>query len=273
MFITVLVLMRILGKRQPSKTTPFGFVVYVVIAITAALVSANIIRIVPFGLLILAVWGLTPIGLDFLAMKSKRFHDILLGKETILIKQGKIMEEHLMQVRMSGEELLRELRSKNVFNLADVEFAVMETTGDLNVMVKSDKKPLTARDLGERVGPQAEPQTVIMDGNIMDEPLTAQGLNRQWLKTQLDRKGISVDNVFIGQIDSSGDLYVDLFDDAIQLPESKTKEILFASLEKAHADLMGYALETEDMQARAMYETNAERLRRVITGLEPHLLR
>ena len=73
-------------------------------------------------------------------MKSKTIYDLINGKETILVKEGKVMEDNLSQVRFSGEDLLREMRSKNAFNLADVEFAVMESTGDINVVLKSDKK-------------------------------------------------------------------------------------------------------------------------------------
>ena len=99
------------------------------------------------------------------------------------------MEDNLFRARLSGEELLRELRSKNAFNLSDVEFAVMETTGDIIVLLKSDRKPVTPHDLEQKVAPQTEPQTVILDGNMLDEPLANMGLNREWLKMQLEKLG------------------------------------------------------------------------------------
>ena len=89
------------------------------------------------------------------------------------------MEENLKRARMTGEELLRELRRKNIFNLSDVEFALLETTGEINAMLKSDKVPVTPRHLEWQVAPQSEPQTVIADGNILDQPLANIGLNRQ----------------------------------------------------------------------------------------------
>ncbi|MGE5549186.1 MAG: DUF421 domain-containing protein [Bacteroidota bacterium] len=273
LFFILLVLIRLLGKRQPSRMTPFNFVVYVFIAVTAALTALNLIRSFVFGLIAVGVWGLIPIGLESLSIKSKWLHDLVGGRETILIKQGKIMEENLLQLRLTGEDLLRELRSKNVFNLADVEFAVMENTGDVSVLLKSDKKPVTPRDLERKVAPQAEPQTVILDGNMLDEPLANLGLNREWLKTKLERMGLSLDNVYLGQVDSAGDLYVDLFDDAIHLPRPKLKEMLYASLEKAQADLAKFSLETQDEGAKAMYAGNADKLGAVLNKLRPHLLR
>lgn len=273
LFFLTLVLVRLLGKRSISRLTPFNFVSYIVIAVLAALISANIITNFAFGLITLLVWVLFPIALDYLSMKSKRIHDLINGKETVLIKHGKVMEESLLKARLTGEELLRELRNKNAFNLADVEFAVMETTGDINIYLKSDKKPVTAHDLGITVAPQAEPQTIILDGNILNEPLSSLGLNKEWLGIQLENTGVSLDNVFIGQVDSSGDLYLDLFDDAIELPQPKVKELLNANLEKSQADLLSFALETEDENAKAMYSKNAERLKQLMDRLKPYLLR
>lgn len=272
LFFLALALTRIIGKKQLTKITPFYFIVYSVVAILSALISANIIKNLVFGFIALAVWALLPLVLDYMSLKSKTLHDWIHGRETILIKQGKIMEENLKQVRLTGEELLRDLRSKNVFNLADVEFAVLESTGEINVLLKSDKKPVTARDLERKIGPQSEPQTVILDGNILDEPLSTMGLNRSWLNKQLESMGLSLDNIFIGQIDSSGDLYVDLFNDSVQLPQPKVKEMLYANLEKTQADLLGYALQTEDTKAKAMYSNNADKLEKTIQKLKPYLL-
>lgn len=273
LFILVVVVARILGKRNLTRVPPYKFISYHAIAIIAALISVNVIKEVAFGLIALGVWVLFPIVLDYLSLKSKRFHDLINGKETVLIKHGKIMEESLMQTRLTGEELLRELRSKNAFNLADVEFAVMETTGEMNVFLKSDKKPVTAHDLGVKTAPQAEPQTIILDGNVLNEPLASLGLNKEWLRIQLENLGVSLDNVFLGQVDSSGDLYVDLFDDAIELPQPKVKEMIYANMEKAQASLTTFALETNDNNAKAMYKKNAQKLKQLMDKLNPYLLR
>ncbi len=273
LFFLVLILVRIMGKRQIARMTPFHFVSYSVIAILAALISANIIKNIVFGFISLGVWVLFSIALDYLSLRSKLIHDLVNGRETILVKQGKVMEESLKQLRFTGEELLKELRFKNVFNLADVEFAVMESTGEMNVLLKSDKKPVTPYDLGEKVSPRSAPQTVILDGNIIDESLSTMGLNQRWLNTQLEGIGVSLDNVFIGQVDSSGDLYIDLFDDSIQIPEPKVKEMLYANLEKSQADLLSFSLETENKQAKSMYAADAGKLQKILEKLEPYLLR
>jgi len=260
-------------KKSLSNATPFDFISYMIVAIIITLISLNVIPNIYFGLITLAVWAVTPIILDYAAMKSKWLYNIINGKERVLIKDGKVMEDNLSKERMTGQEFIQALRSKKAFNLADVEFAVMETTGDINVSLKADKKPITSYDLGQKVAPKTEPQTVILDGNMLNEGLTNIGLNQGWLRTQLENKGVDLENVFIGQVDSSGDLYLDLFDDMIQVPKTQIKEMLYASIQKSQADLMSFYLETENKAAKAMYLKNSEKLKKVMEKLEPYLLR
>ncbi|KPU46000.1 hypothetical protein OXPF_04800 [Oxobacter pfennigii] len=271
LFLIVLFFTRIMGKGSLSRMSPFKLINLTVMAIIASFLSLKLTTLT-FGSIALSVWVLLTIALEYLSIKSKWVHDLVFGKETVLIKQGKVMEENLLQVRLTGEELLRELRSKNAFNLADVEFAVMETTGEISVLLKSDKKPITPHDFGQKVAPQSESQTVILDGNILDEPLSNMGLNRRWLITQLSGLGIALENVFIGQVDSSGDLYVDLFDDSIQTPQPKVKELLYANLERTHADLLKFALQTENAEAKDVYSKDAAKLDAVLNKLKPYLL-
>lgn len=273
LFFLALLLTRFMKKKTLSNATPFDFISYAVIAIIITLISLNIITNIYFGLITLAVWAMIPIILDYASMKSQWIYNIINGKERVLIKNGKVMEDNLSKERITGQEFLQTLRSKKTFNLADVEFAVMETTGDINVSLKADKKPVTSYDLGKKVASKTEPQTVILDGNMLNEGLTNSGLNQGWLRTELENKGVALENVFIGQVDSSGDLYVDLFDDMIQVPKTQIKEMLYASLQKSQSDLMSFSLDTDNKVAKAMYLKNAENLKRVLQKLEPYLLR
>ncbi len=273
LFIATLFLVRLLGKKNISTSTPFTFVSYVVIGIIIALMSTNVITNIPLGLVALAVWFVFPLLIDLASIKSKGFHDLVHGRETVLIKHGKIMEENLLQTRLTGEELLRELRKKNAFNLADVEFATLESTGDINVLMKSENTPITPSHLGVKVNPQTEPQTVILDGVCLNESLASVGLTPHWLKKELETMEVSIDNVFIGQVNSYGELYVDLFDDAPKLPENNVRELLYANLEQCYADLLKYSLETQNIEAKAMYSKNSDRLKNMVQNLERYLLK
>ncbi len=273
LFFLSLVITKYMKKKTLARSTPFEFITYAVIAIIISLISLNIVKNIYFGLITLAVWALIPLILDYASMKSKSIYNIIHGKERVLVKNGKIMEDNLSKERITGQEFLEQMRSKNAFNLADVEFAVMETNGDINVNLKADKKPVTSYDLGKKVAPKAEPQTVILDGNILNEGLINAGLNHGWLTTQLKTKGVTLENIFLGQVDSSGDLYVDLFDDMIQVPKTQVKEMLYTSIRQSQADLMSFSLDCDDEAAKNMYSESAKKLNKILHKLEPYLLR
>lgn len=273
LFILCLTLVKIIGTGSLSKITPFKLISYIIISVIMSLILLGLIPNIVLGFVALAVWISLFLSLDYLSIKSKWFHDFIIGKETVLIAKGKVLEENLLAVRYTGDELLRELRSKNAFNLADVEFAVMESTGEINVLLKSDKCPVTPHNLQKKVDPLSQPETVILDGNILDDALTSSGLNREWLNIQLSNSGVSLDNVFIGQVDSSGNLYIDLFDDMIQTAQSNVKEMLYANIAKCQADFLTFALETNNPQAKQMYSSNANKLKKLMDDLEPYLLR
>lgn len=105
-----------------------------------------------------------------------------------MIKEGKVLEENLHSARLTGEELLSQLRRKNIFQVADVEFAVMEANGDITPLLKREQQPLTPKYLRIKVSTYKEPQTVILDGKILDEPLTMMGVKRAWLLRTGDQR-------------------------------------------------------------------------------------
>ncbi len=273
LFALTLFLVRLMGKRQTSRLTFFDLVTVIVIGVTAAAISLNLVQNLAGGLIALAVWTLFPALIYVLAIKYKAVRDIIQGREAILINHGKVLEDKLMEARMTPEDLLSQLRKKNVFNFADVEFAVLEPTGEVSVLLKKDKQPATAKTLNIDVGRESVPQTVMLDGIIMDEPLAAMGLNRKWLHTELEKAGVAPENVFIAQVDSTGQLYLDLFDDAIQVPKPKTKDLVFATLKKCQADCELYALGTQQPEAKKMYERCSGVLSEIIGEIGPLLKR
>lgn len=252
-FIVAIFLTRLVGKRLSSRFTFFDLMAGIVMGVMIAAISLNLIPNLVGGIIALGVWILFTSAVYFLSIKYKSVRDIVLGKETVLISHGKVLEENLMKARFTPEDLLSQLRRKNAFNFADVEFAVLEPTGDVSVLLKKDSQPVTPRDIGLTSGYGVVPQTVIMDGVIMDDPLAVMGLNRAWLHTELEKTGVAPENVFIAQVDSLGQLYLDLFNDTIQLPQPKAKELLFSTLKKCQADCEIYALGTRQPQAKIIY--------------------
>ncbi|MBM7572185.1 DUF421 domain-containing protein [Aquibacillus albus] len=270
LLIIIFVIAKFIGKRQLSQLTAFEFMIGIIIAVIAAELTLGGVSFVS-GFVGLSVWFLIPFLITWLALKSKAIHDFVRGKGTVFIKDGKIMEDNLKKESFTSDDLLQRLRSKNIFQAADVEFAVLEPDGEINVLPKRENQPITPKDVAATVAPIKEPQTVIMDGDIMKEPLATAGLSVNWLHTELEKQGVTIENVYLGQVDNFGQLTLDLFDDKLQVPSPQEKPALLATLKKCQADMEMFALSTENQEAKQMYTKNSQKLQTAIDKMEPLL--
>lgn len=271
--VFLFVVTKVIGKRQLAQMTFFDYTVGIAIGEIAGFMATDMNSKVYDGIIAFIVYALFSISLAWLAMKSKIVRNFVESRATILIKNGKIMEDNLKKERMTSEELMEHLRLKNAFKLADVEFAMMEGNGKVSVLLKKQNQPITPKHLGITVSPETEPQTVIMDGTIMDEPLATIGFSRQWLLDELDKQAIPLQNVYFGEVDANGQVYVDLYNDQIQVPKPQTLQLLFATLKKCQADLELYALATQNPSNKTTYDQEAKRLQSVIDEVTPLLTR
>ncbi|HFJ9332298.1 TPA: DUF421 domain-containing protein [Bacillus paranthracis] len=253
-----------LGKRQISELSFMEYIAGMTIGVIAAQVSTGLDSKFFHGVFAILIFAVVPFLTGILSLKNKTARDFFQGKSTVLIKDGKILEDNLKKEKYTSDELLELLRGKDAFSVADVEFAVLEPSGELNVLLKKDRQPLTAKDIGLKVANEKEPQTVIMDGNVLDEPLSASGHNRAWLHSELEKLGVVIENVFLGQVDSYGQLTIDIYNDKLQMPSPQNKPLLLASLKKCHADLELFSLETKSKSASEMYSKNAKQIEKIL---------
>ncbi|WP_226606233.1 DUF421 domain-containing protein [Bacillus cereus] len=261
-----------LGKRQISQLSFFEYIAGMTIGDIAAQVSTGLDSKFFHGVFAILIFAAVPFFTGILSLKNKTARDFFEGKSTVLIKDGKILEDNLKKEKYTSDELLELLRGKSAFSVAEVEFAVLEPSGELNVLLKKDSQPLTAKDIGLKVPNEKEPQTVIMDGNVLDEPLSSSGHNRAWLHAELEKLGVVIENVFLGQVDSYGQLTIDIYNDKLQMPSPQNKPLLLASLKKCHADLELFSLETKSKSASEMYSKNAKQIEKILNKLT-HLLK
>jgi uncharacterized membrane protein YcaP (DUF421 family) len=269
--IGLFLITKLLGKKQLSKLSFFEYIAGITIGDIAGTLSMDLGLSLANGVSSILVWLLFPLILSIVSLKSKTVRDFVEGNSTVFIKNGKIMEDNLKKEKYSADELLEQLRRKNIFRVADVEFALLEPTGEITAMLKREKQPLTVGDIIKNSASIKEPQTVVMDGRILDEPLATIGLNRGWLKEELDKIGVTPENVFIGQVDSYGQLTVDLYDDKIQVPPPVTQKLLLASIKKCEADFELFALQTDSQSAKDMYTKNAEKMKEINQKIGPYL--
>ncbi|WP_010096860.1 DUF421 domain-containing protein [Ornithinibacillus scapharcae] len=260
-----------LGMKQLSQLNIFEYITGIVLGGIVAIHVSTLESPLYYGLISMFIWFIVPYLVEFFSLKSKAFRDATQGKSRVVIQNGKIMEDNLKKEHYSTDDLLESLRDKNIFKVADVEFAVLEPTGKLSVLPKRENRPLTAKDLGIKLAPDHEPQTVIMDGKPLLEPLANLSLNPTWLETELEKMNVSIENVFLGQVDHNGQLTVDLYDDQLAIPSPTQMPLLLATMKKCQADLELFALATENENAKKVYQRNSEKLQNAINHVSSYL--
>lgn len=208
-YFMILVGMRLMGKREIGELTPIDLVVSLMIAELGVL----IIEDKDIGLIKGIIPIFTLVGVEmlvsYLSLKNDVIRKLVNGTPSVLIKNGKIMKKEMRRNRYTTHDLLTQLREKDVFNISDVEFAVLETSGELTVIPKSQKRNLTPEDLGLETEYEGLPIVLIEDGAINDHALEAVDLNKQWLTKELKKRMIDdISEVLILAIETDGNLYI-----------------------------------------------------------------
>lgn len=273
-FVLLMVMTRIMGKKQLSQLTFFDYCVGITIGSIASAMAIDQNIKISNGIVGLIIFGLFPVLLAYGGLKSMKFRRLTDGTPAILIKEGKVLEKSLGKSKMDISELMLFLREKNIFNVSDVELAMIETNGQISVLKKSDQQPLTAHQLGLTVNEEHGPALLIMDGQLLKTSLKTLGYSKEWLLGEIMKQGaFEFKDVFLAQIDSSGNVYVDLYNDKMDQHKIKEKPLLASSLKKLQADLESYALQTNDPEAKKMYADQAANLQTTIDSIAIYLNR
>lgn len=214
LYLIVMLALRVMGKREIGQLSVFDFVVSMMIAELSTLPMEN--TDVPLYRPMMAIGALVilQIIVAFLQIKSHRFRHLVDGEPSVLIEHGSVKDRQMKRLRYSMHDLLTQLREKGVNNVADVEFAVLETSGQLSVFPKADARPLTARDINQVVAQENIPMPLIIDGNPVKKTLQALGKDVEWLQAQTKQRGYSgLSDVFYACIDAAGTIWIDGRDD------------------------------------------------------------
>ncbi|HBG01200.1 MAG TPA: hypothetical protein DDW87_06470 [Firmicutes bacterium] len=208
LYILVVITMRLMGKRQIAELEPFELVIAIMIAELAVIPMQD--RNIPLANGIIAITTLLFIQVTFsvISLRSVGFRSILDGRYSLIIANGIIQEAEMRRARYNLDELLEQLRLKSIFNLGDVEFAILETSGELSVLLKSQKRPATPADLQVATNYEGLPMVLIMDGQVMNSELKQAKLSEAWLRSELEKHGItSPGQVFIASLNTQGELF------------------------------------------------------------------
>ncbi|MFZ0370157.1 MAG: DUF421 domain-containing protein [Halobacillus sp.] len=218
-FTVLLVLTRIMGRKEISQLTFFNFVSAISIGTIGGSLAIDASLSVRNGLIALVSWAVFTVFLGYLDIKSKDVRLAIDGQPLIVVKQGKVLEGELRKARLDLDSLHVLLRKKNVFSLNEVNYAIFETDGTLSVMKKTGDQPFTKKDgnvVSNSPAVYPIPTTVVSDGQINDANLQSLNLDQKWLHQQLKSAGVpSISEVFYAEVQKDGSLYIDKRNDPI----------------------------------------------------------
>ncbi|MBZ9689118.1 DUF421 domain-containing protein [Clostridium estertheticum] len=216
-FFTLLIFTRVLGKQQISQLTFFDYVVGITIGSTASSLTTDLTSRAWPHWVGLFTWTVLCLILQLITLKSKTVEKYLDGEPTIVIANGKILEESMKKFRYTIGDLLEQLRDKDVFDLGDVAYAVLEKNGQLSILKKAECDSVTPKDLKIKASIANIDVEVIYDGTILQDNLTSINRNEKWLMTKLKKKGINDANeVFLATYNATSGLFIDRYEDDVE---------------------------------------------------------
>lgn len=208
-YVLLVIVMRVMGKREIASLSPLDLVVTIMIADAAIIAIEQDELPVWVGVIPVVTIAGAEIGLSWLMLKSMRIRAWVAGKPSVVIAHGKIHEREMRSLRYNLDEMLSQLRQCNIHNVADVEFAILEPTGKLSVIPKAEKRPVQPSDLGLSPPRDGLPVNLIVDGVVDDEMLRKLKKDHRWLADQLARQGLAgPGEVLLASLDPQGNLFI-----------------------------------------------------------------
>lgn len=210
--IVVGILLYIEGKVLPYRAggqfAGFDFAFFWMMGgITAAPLLDSKISFINTVVIVIVIYTLHYI-ISYFAVNNRTFANIVLGKPIPLISGGKIIRPNMAKALLPLELLLSDMRNIGAPNINEVEAAILETSGHVSILKKSDYEPVTAKDLNIHTMGAGLPTLLINDGKVVDNNLKKLGYDEEWLKDELLKKGISnINNIYAAMIDTSGEVY------------------------------------------------------------------
>lgn len=221
-FFTLLIFARLLGKEQISQLSYFDYVLGITIGSIASEATVDISNRAWDSWIGLLAWAVLAYLMQLVTLKWRYAAKMIEGEPTIIIMNGKIMDNVLKKMKLRVSDVLELLRNQGVFDYNEVDYAILEPNGSLSVLKKSEHLPLTPKDMKIEVKPAGISTELIYDGVIIEENLKQMNKDKKWLMKQLKKYGIKdPSEALLVTLNDGGSLYVDKYEDDIK----KVKDI------------------------------------------------
>ena len=199
---------KLLGKKQVSQLNVFDYVIGISLGNIAAEMTINSDISILNGLLAMTIYGSCSLFVSFITRKSIIARRIISGVPIVLMENGKISRKQLKKVKLDINDLLQDAREDGIFDISKVETAVMEASGKVTFLLKSDNEPVTLSDLSINSQKEKLTANLVIDGNIMFNNLKAIGKNIRWLEKRISERNIKLEDILLLTYNNEGKITV-----------------------------------------------------------------
>ena len=204
LYVFIIVMLRLMGKRQIGDMQPSELVVTLVVANLASIPMQNTSQPLLSGIApVLALVSLE-LGVSVLMMKSRSLRRLVCGSPVVVIEDGRLLQKQMKRLRLTTDDLCAQLRQQNIFSLEDVQYCIMETNGILSVLEKPHKRKPCADDLDILIPDKKIEAVAVSDGEILKTPLDLCGHSEEDVFNILNSNNIDLDEVFLMTLDGNG---------------------------------------------------------------------
>lgn len=207
LYVIVLVVMRLMGKREIGQLQPFELAIAIMIADLASIPMSEVGIPIINGIIPILSLLVMHLIISFINLKSIKMRQLICGKPSILIYRGKINEKVLIKERFTINELQERLRANNINNLADVEYAILETSGQVSIIQKPNKRTTIPEDFNIMPEYEGISYDLVVDGKIMNDNLKILNKTYEWLKKEVNKFNIEPEEALLVTVNAKGDIF------------------------------------------------------------------
>jgi uncharacterized membrane protein YcaP (DUF421 family) len=202
LYIVIVFCIRLMGKKQLGELQPSELVVTILLSNIATLPIEDINIPILMGLVPILTIVCLDVLMSYLTLSSRRFRRIICGSPKIIISDGVLDQKLLKELRFTVDDLFEALRGQSVFDISQVQLAVVETTGQISVYVKPQNQPATPQDINLQKQNFNPPQLIIDDGEPVEKAMQTVGVDREWVERTLRKENCPLDRAFIMTCDT-----------------------------------------------------------------------
>lgn len=209
LYLAVLILMRMMGKREVGQLSLFDLVVAIMIAELAAIPLSDPAIPILHGIVPITALVMMEVLLSYITLKNLKARRVIEGTPSIIVERGRILEKEMRRLRYNVDDMIAQMREQGIYNIKDVEYAILETNGKLSLILKATKRPVTPEDLGIQPAYEGLPLPLVSDGKLLAENLARAEKDQAWLEHILTTEyGCSIPDILYATLDTSGKLIV-----------------------------------------------------------------